>query len=79
MNNEKFMFTCDLCGGSYQMGRHKYDGKQIPRYKLGVCSMCYEGNWDGWAPHYESKILLHLKEKNLPVPERNDNGLLPRD
>ena len=79
MNNEKFMFNCDLCGSSYQMGRHKYDGKQIPRYKLGVCSTCYEGNWDGWAPHYESKILLHLKEKGLPTPERNNNGLLPRD
>ena len=61
------------------MGRHKYDGKQIPRYSLDVCSTCYEGNWDGWTPHYESKILLHLKEKGLPMPERNDNGLLPRD
>jgi hypothetical protein len=75
----KFMFSCDLCGDSYQMGRHLYDGKQIPLYKLGVCMSCYKGNWDGWASHHEEKIKAHLKEKGLPVPERNDKGLLPRD
>jgi len=79
MHDQKFMFTCQLCGASYQMGRHKYDGKQIPKYNLGVCRMCYEGNWDGWSPQYEQKIIAHLKENNLPIPERNENGLLPRD
>ena len=79
MNNKKFMFKCDLCDSSYQMGRHKYDGKQISRYGIGVCNICYKGNWDGWATNHESKILLHLKEEGLPVPDRNDNGLLPRD
>lgn len=79
MHNEKFMFTCDVCGGQYQMGRHKYDGKQIPRYQLGVCKMCYDSNWNGWTPEYEQKILDHLIEKGLPEPDRNENGLLPRD
>ena len=79
MEDKKFMFTCQLCGGQYQMGRHKYEGKQIPRYQLGVCKMCYEGNWDGWASQFEEKILAHLKEKKLPIPERNENGLLPRN
>ncbi len=77
--DEIFMFTCDLCGSQYQMGRHIYDGKQIPLYKLGVCNTCYQGSWDGWSPQDEPKILEHLKEKGLPVPKRNNNGLLPRD
>jgi len=79
MSDHKIMFSCQLCGTSYQMGRNKYDGKYIPRYKLGVCKACYEGNWDGWAPHYEEKILANLKTNNLPIPNRNENGLLPRD
>jgi hypothetical protein len=79
MNDPKFMFTCQLCSDSYQMGRHIYDGKQIPRYQLGVCKPCYDGNWDGWGSDHETKLLFHLKEKGLPVPERNKNGLLPRD
>ena len=79
INNDKFMFDCDLCGNSYQMGRHKYDGKQIPKYKLGVCKICYESNWDGWSPNDEPKILLHLEKNNIEIPSRNENGLLPRD
>jgi len=79
MNNDKLMFVCDVCGCKYQMGRNKYDGKKIPRYNLGVCMGCYEGNWDGWSPGHEEKILKHLKDKGLAIPERNKNGLLPRD
>jgi hypothetical protein len=41
--------------------------------------MCYEGNWDGWSKTYEDKIIKHLREKDLEVPERNENGLLPRN
>ncbi len=73
------MFTCTTCGSEYQMGRHIYGGKQIPRYQMGVCKSCYEANWDGWAPDYEGKIITHLEEKGLPVPERNNKGWLPRD
>lgn len=75
----KHMQRCDLCGSEYQFGPHTYDGKYIERYQLGVCRPCYEGNWDGWAPDYEEKILNHLKNKGLPVPERNSKGWLPRD
>ena len=76
MDNTEIMYTCDLCSSSYQMGRHKYDGKYIPSYKLNVCKMCYEGNWDGWSKHDEQTILLHLKENNLQIPERNENKRL---
>ena len=79
MSDEMFMFTCDLCGSKYQMGRHIYNGNHIPLYNLDVCELCYKGNWDGWSQHEEKKILNHLKEKGLPVPERNKIGLLPRN
>ncbi len=77
--SQKIILTCELCGQKYQMGPHKYDGKYIPRYKLGVCKTCYQNNWDGWAQHCEEKILTHLKEKGIDVPQRNEQGLLPRD
>ena len=79
MNDVKFMYTCDLCGAEYQFGRHIYDGKYIPRYKLNVCMNCYSGNHDGWSPHDERIILKHIEENGLSVPERNEEGLLPRD
>jgi hypothetical protein len=36
-------------------------------------------NWDGWAPHHECVLLEHLEKKGLPVPQRNEKGLLPRN
>jgi len=61
------------------MGQGIYDGKQIPLYKIDVCKGCYDGNWDGWSPDHEAKLLSHLKEKGLSAPERNNIGLLPRN
>ncbi len=79
MSRSKIIQTCQMCGLDYQMGPSKYEGKYISRYKLNVCNKCYEGNWDGWAPHYEEKLLAHLKEKNISAPERNKEGWYPRD
>lgn len=79
MPNKEMMFTCDMCGSKYQFGNHVYDGKRIPRYKLDVCMTCYEGNWDGWAPHFERRLEDHLKNHNIPPPERNEKGWYPRD
>jgi hypothetical protein len=75
----KHMYLCQMCGAEYHMGAHRYDGKHIPRYNLDVCKSCYESNWDGWAPHYESKLVEHLRKQNLPLPERNEKGWYPRD
>jgi len=73
------MCTCFICGSTFQFGQHVYDGKYIQKYDITVCSGCYKGNWDGWAKHYEENILKHLKEKGLPVPDKNEAGYLPRD
>lgn len=74
----KHFCTCQMCGSKYQMGRHIYEGKHIAAYDLDVCKGCYEGNWDGWAPHYEERLVSHLKEKGIQIPKRNEKGLYPR-
>ena len=76
---DKIMRECDLCRNNYQMGPHRYEGKFIPRYQLSVCGTCYDGNWDGWAPHLEATLLAHLKKKGLSEPTRNAKGWFPRE
>lgn len=77
--NFEFFATCQMCGSEFQMGRGIYNGKHISRYDLDVCKTCYESNWDGWAPQFEPKLLAHIKEKGIAVPQRNEKGWLPRD
>ena len=78
-NQDKVMLPCYICDQQFQFGPHVYDGKFIPTYELTVCRTCYSANHDGWAPHYEQKILKHLEEKGICVPERNKSGWLPRE
>jgi len=78
MEDFKNFCTCQMCGSEYQMGPHVYAGKHIATYDLDVCKSCYEGNWDGWAPHYGEKLVAHLKEKGIPIPEKNEKGWYPR-
>ncbi len=79
MSEKKFMDKCFICDGQFQMGPHVYDGRYIKSYNISVCMSCYEGNWDGWAPPYEQRLIDHLKEKGLPIPSRNAKDLLPRE
>ena len=79
MTKEKFMYKCDLCGQQYQHGPHRYEGHIVRLYKMTICDLCWKTNHDGFAPHYEDKILNHLKQNNLPIPESNIKGLLPRE
>jgi hypothetical protein len=73
------MVKCEVCTSSFQFGPHLYDGKHIPAYGISVCSGCYAGNWDGWAPQFEEAVTVHLRAKGLPIPKRNAKGWLPRD
>jgi hypothetical protein len=75
----KIMIRCFCCGQDFQFGPHIYAGKHINKYNISVCSSCYGSNWDGWGPTCESKLLAHLKDKELPIPRRNEKGWLPRD
>ncbi|WP_420331940.1 hypothetical protein [Oceanicaulis alexandrii] len=73
----KFMETCPVCDQAFQFGPKRYEGFTLDAYDMHVCDRCEVGNHDGWSPHHEPKILEHLKAKNLPVPGRLPNGMLP--
>lgn len=79
MTNLRIMEKCFCCRRSFQMGPGRYDGKFIPAYQILVCQNCYDGNWDGWAPVFEERILKHLNEESIAEPSRNSKGFLPRD
>ena len=73
----KFMEICPVCGDQYQYGPHRYEGAWLEAYGIQVCDTCKNGNFDGWAPHLEPRLLKVLKAKGLPAPERNERGFLP--
>lgn len=79
MKNQFPVYTCPLCNKQFQMGGGIWDGRLLLGYKITVCSACYDNNWDGWAPHYEDKLLSILDEQGIPHPERNAKGWLPRE
>ena len=60
-------------------GPHQYEGKFIPGYEISVCRTCYNGNWDGWAPHFAERLIENLKKEKISIPEINEKGWLPRD
>lgn len=74
----KFMATCQMCGGTFQFGPNIYNGKFISAYKMMVCKTCFESNWDGWGPLFESRLISHLTDNAIPLPNRNKEGFFPR-
>lgn len=79
MNDGRVMYPCFCCGRQVQFGPHRYDGRAAQLYgNVPVCMTCWSANWDGWSPTVEPKLLALLAERGLPVPARNENGLLPR-
>jgi hypothetical protein len=79
-------FRCFFCGKQFERDNHVYHGspiayrgKLVGRYMIEVCDGCYASNSDGWMPPFEATLLAHLTEKGLPIPDRNEKGLLPRD
>ena len=78
-SDHRIMCPCFMCRRDFQMGPHRYDGHYIGRYKLSVCDTCWNANWDGWAPDFETRLVAHLSEQHLPIPDRNEKGWLPRE
>lgn len=74
----KIRIPCAVCRTEFQMGRHIYEGKVLPAYKITVCGICYGSNADGWNPRVENAVTAKLIELGLPFPPRNAKGLLPR-
>ena len=73
------MIQCFCCQQGFRFGPGRYDGRHVAAYDISVCDACYETNWDGWAPHMDSRLVAHMKAKQRTVPERNSKGWLPRD
>lgn len=73
------MYSCDVCGGQFQIGPHVYDGRYIQAYRIKACNGCCRGNWDGWAPQFEAAVTANLVREGLPLPKRNAKGWLPLD
>lgn len=79
MSKERFMFQCAVCDQPYQHGPHRYEGHKLELYgDVFCCGPCWDGNWDGWGPRAEPRILAILNQKKLPIPARNGKGWLPR-
>lgn len=70
---------CDICGRILFQGVEYYPLRKIGGYNLFCCEVCYDGNWDGWNPRYEAKLLEHLKANGINAPLRNEKGWLPRE
>ena len=81
LNNgeRKIFLECDVCGQEYPHGHGIYEGRKLAGYDIAVCSSCYGGNWDGWAPDHESRIKDILQKKGISPPPRNAKGWLPRE
>ena len=68
---------CLTCERTFQYGKNLYDGHYSKVYEAWFCKFCLRNNSEGWAPRYEDRILVHLKDIGLPVPKRNREGWLP--
>jgi hypothetical protein len=79
MEPDAVFLSCDVCRRSFQFGPNRYDGKVIPTYAITVCMVCWDANWDGWAPHLEEKVTVNLRSQGKPLPPRNAKDWLPRE
>lgn len=71
--------TCDICGRTYYQGMGYYPLRKVSGYEFFCCDGCYEGNWDGWGPIREQRVLDLLAQKGIEPPPRNEKGWLPRE
>jgi hypothetical protein len=72
-------FHCFLCGKQFDRQGGPKGGMFVGRYVLEACNGCYGLNSGGWAPQFEARLIAHLTANGLPTPDRNAQGLLPRD
>ena len=74
------MIKCAICPRTFRYGEDNYhNGKRLRGYDVMVCAGCYDSNWDGWNQQYEAKLESILDAQGKDYPERNDNGLYPRE
>jgi hypothetical protein len=75
-----FFQNCWLCNAKRQMSDGIYNLKKCEGWGVFVClGSCHAMNHDGWNLGHERRFIDLAKEKNIDLPTRNKNGLLPRD
>ena len=66
------MSLCQLClGGPRQV--------EVPRYGIGVCNQCWQKAEQGWPTNQEATLFKALERQGLLIPDRAENGRLPRE
>ena len=74
-----FEVKCDICGETHYQGAGVYPLRKVSGYEIFCCDKCYDGNWDGWNPRHEAKLIDRLKKIGVNPPQRNKKGWLPRE
>lgn len=74
-----FEVRCFICGAIHYQGAGVYPLIKVSGYELFCCKTCYDGNWDGWNPRHEPKLLARLAELGVEPPPRTEEGWLPRE
>tara|TARA_E500000331_G_scaffold2471_1_gene2602 strand:+ start:1160 stop:1393 length:234 start_codon:yes stop_codon:yes gene_type:complete len=64
---------CNICS------RECEQLKLTKGYKLLVCAKCWLDAEKGWANQHQEILFEALKRNGLLIPDRNHEGLLPRD
>ena len=76
---EKYKRQCFKCNILFQYGDGIYDGKFLTHYGFVFCNPCFESSLHGFESSFEREFIAHLNQNNIPIPERNENNLFPRD
>ncbi|WCE04702.1 hypothetical protein [Pseudoxanthomonas sp. JBR18] len=71
--------NCFCCDQKLYFRPDSDHGHVIERYGVLVCTPCYERNADGWHSTLEERLLGQLRHSRVKLPQRNAQGLLPRD
>jgi hypothetical protein len=50
----------------------------VPAYNITVCTQCWSNAEFGWPAGFEPSLFDALKRGGLLIPDRNDQGRLPR-
>ena len=56
----------------------KAASQQVPSYRLWVCDECWQNAENGWAKDAEPVLFAALASAGLLIPDRNEQGFLPR-
>jgi len=83
MMSDQKTYCCFFCQEAFEYKQHHLDAPQfypvrkIDAYHVDICRNCATDQLDGVDARHEYRLVQKLKRRGLPVPERNEDGLLP--